>query len=250
MGEEDEEDIPMDDISPEAQYSSDVNDSEVSDKQMVSVIRTPLSHSLPAHLSPARMKDLRMVMFPVEVNEAEGLSSMLSDDNHVFSKETSRSPLTHSSNTTVNKTSTLLTRKTPLALKEYNPGSFSSSSLGAISMAQQNRGLHLTTGKSGGFELELKINTPVTGNYSRNIVDAALFMGRSFRVGWAPNGALVHSGTCVGNDDSRIVLSSVINLEKVAIDKVTRAESNKVKEELTDFCFSSPLDLHKELSHK
>ncbi|KAL6507006.1 hypothetical protein OROHE_022141 [Orobanche hederae] len=253
LGEEDEEDIPMDDVSPEAQYSSDMNDSEVShvDEQMVSVSRTPLSHSLPAHLglSPARMKDLRMVMFPAEVNEAEGLSSMLSDDNNTFSKETSRSPL-NSSKKTVNKTSTLLTRKTPLALKEYNPGSFSSRSPGAILMAQQNRGLHLTTGKSGGFELELEINTPVTGNHSRNIVDAALFMGRSFRVGWGPNGVLVHSGTPVGNDDSRIVLSSVINLEQVAIDKVTRDESNKVKEELTDFCFSSPLDLHKELSHE
>ncbi|CAA2975351.1 nuclear pore complex NUP96 [Olea europaea subsp. europaea] len=42
----------------------------------------------------------------------------------------------------------------------------------------------------------------------------------------------------------------MINLEKVAIDKVTRDENNKVREELSDFCFDSPLSLHKELSHE
>ncbi|KAK6120505.1 hypothetical protein DH2020_045763 [Rehmannia glutinosa] len=251
LGEEDEEDIPMDDVSPEAQDPADMNDSEVSDVDE-ETNRTPLSHSLPAHLGldPARMKDLKMLFFPAEVDEVDGLSSMLSHDKPPFVKESSRSPLNYSSWKTVHKTNAALIRKTPLALKEYNPGSFSSSSPGAILMAQQNRGLHLTTAKSEGFELELKNKTPVTGSHSHNIVDVALFMGRSFRVGWGPNGVLVHSGMPVGSDDSRIVLSSVINLEKVAIDKVTRDESNKVREELTDFCFSSPLSLHKELSHE
>ncbi|KAL3633091.1 hypothetical protein CASFOL_026075 [Castilleja foliolosa] len=253
LGDDDEEDIPMDNVSPETQNPAYMNDREISDidERTASVNRTPLSHSLPAHLglSPARMKDLRMVMFSDQVDEMDGLNSMLSNDNHPFSKESSRSPLNQSSRKTLNKTSTLLVRKIPLALKEYNPGSFSTSSPGAILMAQQNRGLHLTTAKSEGFELELKNNTPVTGSHSRNVVDAALFMGRSFRVGWGLNGVLVHSGMPVGSEDSRIVLSSVINLEKVAIDKVTRDESNDVKEELTESCFGSPLDLHKELYH-
>ncbi|KAI3455258.1 hypothetical protein Pfo_011921 [Paulownia fortunei] len=254
LGEEDEEDIPMDDVSPEAQDPADMNDSVVSDvdEETASANRTLLSHSLPAHLGldPVRMNDLRMLLFPAEEDQVEGLSSMLSHDNPPFAKESSRSPLNQSSRKTVHKTNTPLIRKTPLAIKEYNPGSFSSSSPGAIFMAQQKKGLHLTTAKSEGFELELKKKTPVTGSHSQNIVDAALFMGRSFRVGWGPNGVLVHSGMPVGSDDSQIVLSSVINLEKVAIDKVTRDESNKVREELTDFCFRSPLNLHKELSHE
>ncbi|GFP82771.1 nuclear pore complex protein nup96 [Phtheirospermum japonicum] len=254
LGEDDEEDIPMDDVSPEALDPADMNDSEILDidERTASVNRTPLSHSLPAHLglNPARMKDLRMLMFSDEVDEVEGLNSMLSNDSHPFSKESSRSPLNQSSRKAVNKASTLLVRKTPLALKEYNPGSFSTSSPGAILMAQQNRGMHLTTAKSEGFMLELKNNTPVTCSHSHNVVDAALFMGRSFRVGWGPNGVLVHSGMPVGSDDSRIVLSSMINLEKVAIDKVTRDESNDVKEELIESCFGSPLELHKELYHE
>ncbi|CAA0816435.1 Nuclear pore complex protein NUP96 [Striga hermonthica] len=253
LGEEDEEDILMDDATPEAQDAMEMNDSDVSDIDgQIVPINTPLSHSLPAHLglNPARMKDLRMLLFSGEVDEVEGVSSMVSPDKDNFSKETSRSPLNHSSRKAVNKTSALLTRRTPLALKEYNPGSFSSSSPGAILMAQQNRGLQLKAAKSEGFELELKSDTPVTGSHSRNIVDAALFMGRSFRVGWGPNGVLVHSGMPVGSNQPRTVLSSVIHLEKVAIDNVTRDESNKVKEELTDFCFSSPLSLHKELSQE
>ncbi|KAK4395386.1 Nuclear pore complex protein [Sesamum angolense] len=175
---------------------------------------------------------------------------MLSHDSPPFAKESSKSPLHHSSRKTVRKMNTPHIRKTPLALIEYHPGSFSSNSPGAILMAQQNKSLHLTAPKSEGFLLDLKDKTPVTGSHSRNIVDAALFMGRSFRVGWGPNGMLVHSGMPVGSADSGIVLSSVINVEKVAIDKVTRDESNKVRAELTDLCFSSPLNLHKDLIHE
>ncbi|KAH6781980.1 SUPPRESSOR OF AUXIN RESISTANCE 3 [Perilla frutescens var. frutescens] len=256
FGEEDEDDVPMDDVSPGAQDLEEMNGSEVSDdddeEETASANRTLLSHSLPAHLGldPVRMKDLRMLLFPTKEDEVEDLTSRLPYDNSPFGKDSSRSPLHHSSRKAIHNSNTPSIRKTPLALKEYNPGGFSSSSPGAILMAQQNKGLHLTTAKSEGFELDLTKNTPVTGSHSRNMVDAALFMGRSFRVGWGPNGVLVHSGMPVGSDNSQVVLSSVINLEKVALDKVTRDESNKVKEELTDFCFSSPLNIHKELSHE
>lgn len=254
LGEDDEEDIAMDDASPGVQDPADMNGSELSDvdEETASVNLTPLSHSLPAHLGldPGRMKDLRMLMFPVDEDEVEGPRGMLSHDSPSFVKESSKSPLHQSSRKTVHKMNTPLSRKTPLALIEYNPGNFNSGPRGAILMAQQNKGLHLMTAKSEGFELELKNSTPVTGSHSHNIVDASLFMGRSFRVGWGPNGVLVHSGMPVGSTDSQIVLSSVINVEKVAIDKVTRDESNKVKEELTKFCFSSPLNLHKELSRE
>ncbi|XP_057790498.1 nuclear pore complex protein NUP96 [Salvia miltiorrhiza] len=251
LGEEDEDDVPMDDVSPGDQDAEGMNGSEVSDdKDNASEYQTLLSHSLPAHLGldPDRMKDLRMLLFPTKEDEVEGLTSRLPYDNPPFAKDSSRSPLHHSSRKTVHNSNTPSIRKTPLALKEYNPGGFSSLSPGAILMSQQNKGLHLTTGKSEGFELDLTKKTPVTGSHSCNIVDAALFMGRSFRVGWGPNGILVHSGMPVGSDNSQAVLSSVINIEKVALDKVTRDESNKVKEELTEFCFSSPLNIHKELS--
>lgn len=253
LGEEDEEDIPMDDVSPEDQNHADMNGSEVSDidEEALSVNRTLLSHSLPTHLGldPVRMNDLRLMLFSADQDDVDGLNNMLGHGNPPFAKESSRSPLQHSSKKAA-RTNTPLIRKTPLALKEYNPGNFSSSSPGGILMVQQNKGLHLTAPKSEGFELNLKNNTPVAGSHSRNIVDAALFMGRSFRVGWGPNGILVHSGMPVGSNDSQIVLSSVINLEKVAIDRVTRDESSKIKEELTGFCFSSLLNLHRELSHE
>lgn len=252
LGEEDEEDILMDDVSPDAQDPPHINSHEVSDDQENSVNRTLLSHSLPAHLGldPTRMKDLRMILFSAEEVEAEGGIGMLSHDNPSFTKESSRSPLHQPSRKSVRNMISPPIRKTPLALIEYNTGSLSSNPPGSILMAQQNKGLHLMPAKSEGFELELKNKTPVSGSHSHNIVDAALFLGRSFRVGWGPNGILVHSGMPVGSSNSDIVVSSVINLEKIAIDTVTRDESNVVKEELTNFCFNSPLNLHKELSHE
>ncbi|XP_051136178.1 nuclear pore complex protein NUP96 [Andrographis paniculata] len=256
LGEDDEEDIQMDDVSPGAQDPPEMDYSEVSDvdQENVSVNQTLLSHSLPAHLGldAARMKDLKMLMFPAdEADEVDGVNGMLSHESLPFSKESSRSPLHQISRKTIRKNDySSPVRKTPLSLLEYNPGGLNSSSPGSILMAQQNKGLHLTIAKSEGFELKLKNRTPVSGSHSCNIVDAALFMGRSFRVGWGPNGVLVHSGMPVGSTGSDVVISSVINLEKVAFDKVTRDESNEVREELTDTCFSSPLNLHKELSHE
>lgn len=246
LGEEEDEDIPMDDVSPVAQDPADISGSEVSDveEETALVNSTLLSHSLPAHLGldPVRMNDLRMLMFSTKEDDTH--------DNPPFVKDSSRSPLYHSSRKTVHTTNTPSIRKTPLALKEYNPGSYSAISPGNILMSKQNKSSHRTTLKSVGFELDLTSETPLTASHTHNVVDAALFMGRSFRVGWGPNGVLVHSGMPVGSDDSHVVLSSVINLEKVALDKVTRDESHKVKEELTDLCFISPLKLHKELSHE
>ncbi|XP_042052635.1 nuclear pore complex protein NUP96-like [Salvia splendens] len=250
---EDEDDVPMDDVSPGAQDPEDMNGDEVSDDEdNGSPDMSLLSHSLPAHLGldPVRMQDMRMLWFPAKEDEVEALTSRHPYENPPIAKDSSRSPLHHSSRKTVHNSNTPSFRKTPLALKEFNPGGFSSTSSGAILLSQQNKGLHLTTRKSEGFELELTKKTPVTGSHSCNIVDAALFMGRSFRVGWGPNGILVHSGMPVGSENSRAVLSSVINIEKVALDKVTRDDSNRVKEELTDFCFSSPLNIHKDLSRE
>lgn len=252
---EDEEDIVMNDVSPEAKVPTEMNDNEDSDVDEVTALEDPipLSHSLPAHLGldPIRMKELRMLLFPAEEVEAEGFSGMHSRDTPPFAKELSMSPLHHSSSKTEHKMSPHLVRKTPLALIEYNPGSFSSNCQGSMLMAQQNKGLHLKASTSEGFKLDLKLHkTPLSGSHSHIVVDAALFMGRSFRVGWGPNGVLVHSGMPVGSASTQCILSSVINLQKVAIDNVIRDESNKVNKELIDLCFDSPLNLHKQLNHE
>ena len=41
----------------------------------------------------------------------------------------------------------------------------------------------------------------VVGGKQNYLADAALVMGRSFRVGWGPNWTLVHSGKAVGKAD-------------------------------------------------
>nr|GMD34284.1 nuclear pore complex protein NUP96 [Ipomoea batatas] len=254
LSDDEEEDIAMDDVSPEGQDPLDMNGRELSDinEETSLVDPTLLSHSLPAHLGldPVKMKEMRMLMFPSEEENLDDYSGMPSHRRPHFNKESSRSPLQlqHVSHATVQKSSPPLIRKTPLALIEYNVGSFGSGSPGSILMAQQNKGVLLKKTNAEGFKLDAKQQTPVTGSLSHNVVDAALFMGRSFRVGWGPNGILVHSGAPVGASES--IISSVINLEKVAIDQVARDENNKVRDELIDFCFASPLNLHKEINHE
>ncbi|GFZ04035.1 similar to SUPPRESSOR OF AUXIN RESISTANCE 3 [Actinidia rufa] len=254
LTEDDEEDIIMGDATLEIRDPLEMSGGEVSDidEEPVAADSTLLSHSLPAHLGldPVRMKEMRMLMFPSEEEEVEDFNGSLSLQNRPLSKENSISPLQSSARKMVHRSSPTILRKTPLALLEYNPCNFDSSSPGTILMAQQNKGLPLKTTKLEGFKLDLRHETPVSGRHSCNIVDAALFMARSFRVGWGPNGTLVHTGAPVGSNGPQRGLSSVINVEKVAIDKVVRDESNKVREELIEFCFDSPLNLHKEINHE
>ena len=123
-------------------------------------------------------------------------------------------------------------RKEPQALLEY---SVNSSELGpssqGILMSGQNKGFPVRMTKVEGFKLPAEQESPVAGKiYTNCIVDAALFMGRSFRVGWGPNGILVHSGSLVNSPGSG--LSSVIHLEKVAGDKVVRDEKTSRRAKL------------------
>lgn len=242
---DDEEDVMMDDADAEAREPVKMNDSDGSDLDEESALVDPslLSHSLPSHLGldPVRMKEMKMMMFPAEEEEDEELNERLSHHRPPFGKEPLSKPVQRSSPPAI--------RKTPLALLEYNPGSFASSPNGSILLSQQNKGLPLTITKVQGFKLELK-ETPVTKSYSRNIVDAALFMGRSFGIGWGPNGLLLHCGSTVGDSVQKRELSSTIKLEKVATDNVVRDENSKVREELIDLCFDAPLNFHNESSHE
>ncbi|KAI8544227.1 hypothetical protein RHMOL_Rhmol08G0279500 [Rhododendron molle] len=251
---DEEEDMIVDDATAEGQGLEEMRGGEVSDidEEPATSDSTPLSHSLPSHLGldPVKMKEMRMLMFPSEEEEVEDLHGRFSHQKVAFSKDNLRSPLQDSASKLIHRSSPTVVRKTPLALLEYKPGNYESSSSGTILLAQQKNGMPLKTTKREGFRLDLEHETPVTGSHSRNIVDAALFMGRSFRVGWGPNGMLVHPGAPVGSSDPQRILSSVINVEKVAIDKVVRDENNKVGKELTGFCFDSPLNLHKEINHE
>ncbi|OIW16438.1 hypothetical protein TanjilG_19154 [Lupinus angustifolius] len=231
---DDEGDITMDDAEiHDVQKESPTNANEIE-----------LSHSLPAHLrlDPVKTREMRLLMFPDE-EEAEDFGQKSS-----FSKEYGRP--SHNSSQAMNLRSTPpVARKTPFPLLEYKHGSFESNSPGPILMVQQHKGTPLKTVKTQGFKLDLKHETPVSRNYARNIVDAGLFMGKSFGVGWGPNGILVHSGAPVGSGSDHRLLSSVVNLEKVAFDNLVRDENKKVSEELIDYTLVSPLNFHKGLNH-
>lgn len=252
LSEDDEEDIIMDDAAAILDHRA-MNGGQrfdIDEETHLDHSGSFLPHSLPAHLGldPVKMNEMRMLMFPDEEEEEDDLDIIPHRQKQSLSKETIKSPL--QSATRVTQTATPPARKTPLALLEYDNGSFDSNSPGNILMSQQNKSMTLKTVKAEGFKLDLMGETPVSGNHSRIIVDAGLFMGRSFGVGWGPNGILVHAGNPISGNDTQRVLSSVIKLEKVAIDKVVRDENNKVREELVDFAFNFPLDLHKGMDHE
>lgn len=256
LDDEEEEDIVMDDVVVPPMTLS-------REGSLVCPTELALSHSLPAHLGldPVKMQEMRMSMFPGE-EEDEELDDSFPSDKRLFGKEYMRadspstcakspmciSPLQSSSQKTNTKISHSSLRKTPVALLEYNVNNSESSPSSSILMTGQNKGLPVRARKVEGFKLEEKHATPLTGGHSHNVIDAALFMGRSFRVGWGPNGTLVHSGTPVGKTGTG--LSSFIHIEKVALDHTVRDEKNKVNEELIDLCFSSPLNLHKSLDRE
>ncbi|KAH7683943.1 nuclear pore complex protein Nup98-Nup96 protein [Dioscorea alata] len=256
LDDDEEEDVVMDDAM--AQPSAPIKGPQVQSTELV------LSHSLPAHLGldPQKMQEMRMLMFPADEDEMEDFDGHFPVHKRNFSKDhmkadspssgakspISKLPLQDSSRKNSSKASPSTVRRAPQALLEYNVNSSDISPSRSILLTGKNKGLPLKEMKVEGFKLEVKNATPVTGSYSKNIVDAALFMGRSFRVGWGPNGVLVHTGAPVGSTGS--VLSSVINVEKVAIDTVVRDEKGRVKDELIDLCFSSPLNLHKSLDHE
>lgn len=256
---EEEEDVVMDEVVVR-QPIAEVRDPPANGHEL------ELSRSLPAHLGldPAKMHEMRMTMFSNEEGD-EDMEDGFPSDQRYFSSEKmnvdspnssakglrlrSLSPL-HGSSLKVSRRPGVIGRREPQALLEYsvNSSEHGPSSHGIL-MSGQNKGFPVRMTKVDGFKLPSDQETPVAGNvYSNCVVDAALFMGRSFRVGWGPNGILVHSGSLVNRPGTG--LSSVIHIEKVAGDKVVRDEKNKIKEELTDLCFSDPLDLHRRLHHE
>ncbi|XP_077249971.1 SUPPRESSOR OF AUXIN RESISTANCE 3 [Tasmannia lanceolata] len=267
LSEDDEDDIVMDDaVVQQPAVPGGVEEVDVDEEPQPGPTGNVLSHSLPAHLGldPVKMHEMRMLMFPMEEEEEdEDIDGPFSHEKQSFGKEyirkdtssntksiAHRPALQYSSRNSSNKFSPSPMRISPQALLEYNTNSSDLSPPGTILMTGQHNGLPLRTTKVEGFKLDLKHETPISNSHSNNIVDAGLFMGRSFRVGWGPNGVLVHSGTPVGSTNMGNGLSSVINIEKVAIDRVARDQNNRVKEELVNSCFASTLSLHKSINHE
>uniref|UniRef100_A0A7N0ZRH1 Peptidase S59 domain-containing protein n=1 Tax=Kalanchoe fedtschenkoi TaxID=63787 RepID=A0A7N0ZRH1_KALFE len=246
LSEDDEEDIVM--MEEEQQPPDDVH---VSDIRLMEQDQLLLSHSLPIHLGldPAKMKEMRLLMFSAQNQEAQVSDGLPITSNFSSGKKYLRS-YTQEQTRDMNRSSPPAVRRTPLPLLEYHPSGHQSTSNGTILMSQENKSLPLKSSSTKGFMLDLEHEMPVSGTLSGNVVDAGLFMGRSFRVGWGPNGILVHCGSPLGSTNQHSVLSSVINLEKVAFDRVARDETNKVREELVSSCFDSPLELHKALDHE
>ncbi|CAN6313894.1 unnamed protein product [Urochloa humidicola] len=210
------------------------------------------------------MQEMRMAMFCNEEDD-EYIEDGFPSDERYLSRERmnvdsptssgkgsrlrSLSPL-HMSSQKVGRRPGMPARKEPHALLEY---SMNSSELGpstqGMLMSGQNKGFPVKMTKVEGFKLPAEQETPVAGKmYTNCVVDAALFMGRSFRVGWGPNGMLVHSGSLVSSPGTG--LSSVIHIEKVASHKVVHDDKNKIKEDLAELVFSDPMDLHKSLDHE
>ncbi|CAI0405794.1 unnamed protein product [Linum tenue] len=255
LTEDDEEDITMDDVE-EVNDPSRVNkDAEILEEngeaeEEIEPTGPMLYHSLPAHLGldPRKMKEMKMLMFPSEDEDGVENLNDLSYPKMSRSKEYMKRSLLNASERMTRRSSPPAVRKTPLAVLEYNPAGIDSTSPGNILMAQQKMALPLNPIRGDGFKLKLDRQTPVTGSHSRNIVDAGLFMGKSFRVGWGPNGVLLHSGAPVSSSSSERWLSSVINVEKVSIDKVVSDENDKTRKELVDCAFGAPFNLHKSLN--
>nr|GMD86350.1 Nuclear pore complex protein NUP96 [Ipomoea batatas]GME17907.1 Nuclear pore complex protein NUP96 [Ipomoea batatas] len=80
LSDDEEEDIAMDDVSPEGQDPLGMNGRELSDinEETSLVDPTLLSHSLPAHLGldPVKMKEIRMLMFPSEEENLDDYSDV------------------------------------------------------------------------------------------------------------------------------------------------------------------------------
>ena len=139
LSENDEEDIVMDDAIV-IQHPLETNAREVSDIDEATLVEpngVVISHSLPAHLGldPIKMKEMRMVMFPVDEEKDHDFSGEFKQWKQFFNKEYIRPPLHYSARRMSHKSGSSVARKTPLALLEYNPDSVDSSSFGTILMA-------------------------------------------------------------------------------------------------------------------
>ncbi|KAL4197630.1 hypothetical protein AMTRI_Chr04g252000 [Amborella trichopoda] len=179
-----------------------------------------LVHSLPAHLGldPLKMQEMRMLM----ASRKEGADGVVHGS--VLQLSTKKS----SHNVSPNKTSS---NSSPF--KTLSPLSPSLPNKQALAHPRRQQ-------KLKGFKLDPKHETPID-TLSNIIADAGLFMGRSFRVRWVWVRWVVHPYV------TSMPASSIIHIERVAIDATVSDEDKKVKEDLIILRFDSPLRLRRSL---
>lgn len=240
--------------------------------------QTTLAHSLPLHLrlDPLKMQQMRTLFFSsVEESEERVLPRqmdrvpLLHPDKIAADNILGQSIPGHRSDVlspaedspTMKGFSKHFIKVSPQATWNRSPNHFlspfsrqpqlelqqevSSSKHSRLLLSLEGKSDHLTFKKSRiGFKNELSSESCMFGR-SNNIVDAALFLGSSFRVGWGPHGLLAHSGNPVGGEGGvSNGISSLICLEKVALDRSARDEQGKARDDLVELQFISPLNLH------
>lgn len=229
--------------------------------------RSVLSHSLPEHLrlDPVKMQQMRMLFFPTDEEEEEAediaMPGIRDRASRVFRNPMQKTPAKEAVRQsglqgTVHRGVPAKHKASPHRTWQQYPYSgtqclleYNRDSSPLILMTQQHRGELAPSKRTKitGFRLDAKMETPISA-HSGNVVDAALFMGRSFRVGWGPNGLLVHSGMSVGQTADVNSLSSLIYIQKVALDKTVRNEQDELNDHLIDLQFVSPLKHHISMS--
>ncbi|XP_024531189.1 nuclear pore complex protein NUP96 [Selaginella moellendorffii] len=212
--------------------------------------RTALPHSLPAQLKldPLKLHQLKASFFPLDENESAEMT-----DVGTYKKSTPPSVIKQYKSSLeegelkrpskqIKLSPHSLWQRSPMLLPQQS--SFQALTAPTPSLVKTSRKL------TSGFRLQESDSEKLlsTSNSGGGVVDAALFMGTSFRAGWGPNGVLVHSGSSVGQSKATTVVSSSIKLETVSLDRTARDDRGKVKDILLDFQFNAPLALHMSLS--
>eukprot|EP00249_Psilotum_nudum_P020782 c27844_g1_i2 orf=809-3991(-) len=240
--------------------------------------QTALPHSLPAQLGldPVKMQQMRTILFHVG-EEAEDIAAPRESDwpmgrsHKRLCSTLSSAPQAVSRGQDMNRfhievsvrkgISSKHLKTSPRASWQRLPfdsfGRQASLELGQdVSPAKPSRLLQYLESKCElfypersriGFKQVLSSECCVSGS-SGYLADAALLLGNSFRVGWGPHGTLVHCGTPVGQMGLTNSLSSLINIEKVALDASVRDEHGKARDDFVELQFICPLKLHMSMS--
>ncbi|GBG62974.1 hypothetical protein CBR_g34675 [Chara braunii] len=259
-------------------------EADVMEEGLTSQQRSTLAHSLPMQLrlDPVRMQQMKHLLFPLDEEEGEGRKRVAAGDvtctrsrrgkvaggggggdgrratNASPSQQQFSSQRRDSHQSWVSPNAARRPTEVPLS----NAGvSLSSPSMAnrlvptdpqsegqSPPMEGTSRSWKRPRVDSSGFSL----TSPVIWNIGRSghIANAGLFLGRSFRVGWGPNGILVHAGNPTGKVGISCAVSSKICVEKVSLDRTSRDENGAKRDELMDLQFVEPLVWHKSMSRR
>eukprot|EP00252_Welwitschia_mirabilis_P018640 TRINITY_DN4144_c0_g1_i1.p1 TRINITY_DN4144_c0_g1~~TRINITY_DN4144_c0_g1_i1.p1 ORF type:complete len:1049 (-),score=219.23 TRINITY_DN4144_c0_g1_i1:149-3295(-) len=221
--------------------------------------QAPLVHSLPEHLGldPIKVQEMKAVLFEEDNEDEADVFHFPASTKDLGEFDKARRKLSHKNSPlreSAKRNSSQKSWQVSSYQGKHHPPLLGYPTKGPSPMLMTHQSkaeyVALKRPRLEGFRLDSdKIDCPVS-KHVRNLVDASLFMGKSFRVGWGPNGTFVHCGRPVGmvNDSAFGGLSSEIHIQTVAIDRTVRDEGQVLKEDFVEMQFRSPLKLHKSLS--